>query len=180
MAEVIVKLVEKQRFGETLKPVSDHWGMKLKAEQAAKLLAQIDKAEKAGTEATARAAEAARRKEEQARLAAERERRRKAEEAFAKALAPIKAKARVWNFAGALADLAKLVGGASSPRGTQAGKPVPPDSRLVGGASPPRGTQAGKPVPPSEDVQGQAGKPVPPGGFPPDLAERLKTRQEEL
>jgi len=157
--------------------------MKLKAEQAAKLLAEIDKAEKPGTET---AAEDARRKEEQARLAAQRERRRKAEEAFAKALAPIEAKARVWNFAGALAELAKLVGGASPPRGTQAGKPVPPREDVqpqAGKPVPPREDvqpQARKPVPPGEDVQGQAGKPVPPGGFPPDLAERLKTRQEEL
>ena len=98
------ELKEEKKFAEAraaLDPVVKTYGLPDKAEQARKLLAEIAAAEKEH-KATVASSEA----EAAQRAAAEK--RRRAEERYAKALAPIEATIAAWDFRAAAQALAKL------------------------------------------------------------------------
>jgi len=113
-------LLAERKFEEAraaLRPVIERYGVPGRKEQAEQLARQIDAAEKAARSAAAKAAQEAAKEAERERREAERKKRQDAEARYTKALKPVEAMIRAWDYRGAAEALAKLdVGGVSVPR----------------------------------------------------------------
>jgi hypothetical protein len=102
------QLLADKKFDEAraaIRPVVERHGVPGRKEKAQDLLAEIDKAEKADRESTAKTTEDAAAKAERERREAEAKARQQAEAAFAKALEPVEALAATWDFSAALTAL---------------------------------------------------------------------------